>query len=247
MRGAEAGRSQGAGRPARRAPAPQTVPGAGVQVNLELAAPNQEAPADQEAEALQNLKVEVPSDLFQDQGLVPAADLGVEVGPGVEADPGVEAGLEVPARVQFKPQNLQAQSKHPGPPPVSQGTGAKVPTGRGFRPRQQRPLVVCFDRFFEKRSASFFEILTNHFQATVALESSSSPKKNDAVKAKVSSQADSGPPEKSKSPAQPPSSPPSSTPESPPSRFCFESHHLILILANAVLRWHAVGQPRRRE
>ena len=213
VRGAEAGRSQGAGRPARRAPAPQTVPGAGVQVNLELAAPNQEAQADQEAEALQNPKVEVPSDLFQDQGLAPAAD------PEVEVDPGVEAGLEVPARVQFKPRNLQAQSKHLGPPPVSQGTGAKVPTGRGFRPRQQRPLVVCFDRFFEKRSASFFEIPTNHFQATVALESSSSPKKNDAVKAKVSSQADSGPPEKSKSPAQPPSSPPSSTPESPPSRF----------------------------
>ena len=142
VRGAEAGRSQGAGRPARRAPAPQTVPGAGVQVNLELAAPNQEAPADQEAEAPQNLKVEVPSDLFQDQGLAPAAE------PGVEADPGVEAGLEVPARVQFKPQNLQALSKHLGPPPVSQGAGAKVPTERGFRPRQQRPLVVCFDRFF---------------------------------------------------------------------------------------------------
>ena len=46
VRGAEAGRSQGAGRPARRAPAPQTVPGAGVQVNLELAAPNQEVQAD---------------------------------------------------------------------------------------------------------------------------------------------------------------------------------------------------------
>ena len=219
MRGAEAGRSQGAGRPARRAPVLQTVPGAGVQVNLELAAPNQEAPVDQEAEALQNLKVEVPSDLFPDQGLAPAVDPGVKADPEVEVDPGVEAGLEVPARVQFKPQNLQAQSKHLGPPPVSQGTGAKVPTGRGFRPRQQRPLVVCFDRFFEKSLISFFEILTVHFQATVALESSSSPKKNDAVKAKVLSKADSGPPEKSKSPAQPPSSPPSSTPESPPSRF----------------------------
>ena len=208
VRGAEAGRSQGAGRPARRAPAPQTVPGAGVQVNLELAASNQEAQADQEVEAPQNLKVEVPSDLFQDQGLAPAAD------------PGVEAGLEVPARVQFKPQNLLALSKHLGPPPVSQGAGAKVPTERGFRPRQQRPLVVCFDRFFEKRSASFLEILTVHFQATVALESSSSPKKNNAANAKVSSKADSGPPEKSKSPAKPPSSPASSTPESPPSRFC---------------------------
>jgi len=140
VRGAEAGRSQGAGRPARRAPAPQTVPGAGVQVNLELAAPNQEAQADQEAEAPQNLKVEVPSDLFPDQGLAPAAD------PGVEVDPGVEAGLEVSARVQFKPRNLQALFKHLGPPPVSQGAGAKVPTERGFRPRQRRPLVVCFDR-----------------------------------------------------------------------------------------------------